>query len=51
MPKKKTTNPKSVALKQSPQNPYASKPRGTVDHHRQEVRQTVNNACDQLGRC
>jgi len=49
MPKKKTTNPKSVASKPSPQNPSALKPRGTGDHRRrQEVRQTVKNACDQL---
>jgi len=52
MPKKKTTNPKSVASKQSPQNPSASKPRGTGDHRRrQKVRQTVKNAYDQLGGC
>lgn len=48
MPKKKSSNSKTVALKPQAPKPTTSKPNGTVDHRRQEVRQTVKNACDQL---
>ena len=45
MPKKKpTTKSASKAELSKP----SAKPNGTVDHRRQEVRQTVKNACDQL---